>query len=168
MRPYGRQERAAALAHQAAAQEFADALAEDAAARREVAELAARIALTGPAPVVPPSWPTRPCSVHPDMTASGGPLAMQRAINEAKAGNVRASGSACLAEVFGQLPPTPAELTAEAARRRALMAGQQPQAACTSSAASRRAAWVGRRVRPRRRRPAAGSGSGAPYQDGPA
>jgi hypothetical protein len=112
--------RAAALGTHASAVEFTAALADERDAVREVAELAARIALTGPAPHVPAPVSTL-VSPHPDMTGSGAPLAWQRAISEALAGNVRAV-SVRLAEVFGQIPPTPAELAAEAAGRQAAMA----------------------------------------------
>ena len=115
----GERQRTAVLAVRTAAEEFTAALADEQAAVGRVEQLAAQIALAGPMPAVPAAVSTR-LSVHPDMANGDGPLSLSRALFQAREGQVR-KVAILLAEAFGYLPPSPAELAEEAERRRRLV-----------------------------------------------
>jgi transposase len=117
----GARQRAAVTAVRTAAEDFTAAFADELAALARVDELAALIALGGPVPDVPPPESTG-LWVSADYVA-GQPVALMRAISEARAGNA-ATVARQLGEAFGWLPPDPAELAAERARVLALRAGQ--------------------------------------------
>lgn len=112
--------RAAIAAVKAAAEEFTAALTGEQAAGERTSQLARAVAVSAQAlgeagPTVPLPVST---AIYGDPGAYGGaPLALYRAVNEARAGNAMRV-AVHLAEMFGQLPPSPEELAAEAERMR--------------------------------------------------
>ena len=123
----GERQRTAVLAVRTAAEEFTAALADERAAIERVEQLAAQIALGGPVPAVPAAQSTA-LWVHPEMSSGSGPVALAQAMYQARNGSVR-EVAVRLATMFGWLPPSPAELAAEAERVRALHAAQPVQPA---------------------------------------
>ena len=121
----GDRQRAAVLAVRAAAEDFTAAAADEREAVRRVDDLTARIALGGPAPVVP--LPASTAISVPGAPVGAEPVALLRAISEARIGNMRVVALR-LGEACGWLPASAAELASEAERRQAVMAGQQVQA----------------------------------------
>jgi len=100
----GQRQRDAVAAVRAAAEEFTAALADEMAAIRKADDLTARVARGGSVPVVPLPVTTS-LSVPGDLVGRE-PVALLRAIHEARAGNVRAVAEQ-LAAAFGYLPQPP-------------------------------------------------------------
>jgi Homeodomain-like domain len=123
----GNLQRAAVLAIKAAAEKFVQAVADEQAAISRRADLAAAVTaaavhLGEPVPEVPAAVPTA-LWIHPDAANAGGALALHKAINRAREGNVQAT-AVHLAEAFGWVPPDPAQVAAERERLLAMQAQQ--------------------------------------------
>jgi transposase len=122
----GERQRSAVLAVAAAAADFTAALADELAVLSRVDQLAARIALGGPVPAVPPPVSTSIGALYDAVARE--PLALARAVSEARAGRVAAVAEQ-LGICNGWLPVSPAELAAERERMLALRAPQPQPAA---------------------------------------
>lgn len=123
----GPRQRACVEAVRAAAEGFVLALSDEREATGRVDELAAAVAagaaaLGEPGPVVPAAAGTG-LWVSPDQAVTGGPLALLRALNEARTGNAQAVAIR-LGEAYGwtPAPPPTAEEIAEWQARQAEMA----------------------------------------------
>ena len=121
----GERQRAAVLAVRDAAAEFVQVVADEQAAVSRAADLAAAVTaaavhLGEPVPEVPAVASTA-LWLHPDAANTGGALALARAINRAREGNVQDT-AVQLATAFGWLPPDPAQIAAERERLLAMRA----------------------------------------------
>jgi Homeodomain-like domain len=120
--------RAAVLAVRRAAEEFTAALADERAATERTEQLGQdtanrALALGERVPVAPPA---RSTALWVDNAFSAGkPVALSRAISEARIGRTEAVAT-CLGEAFGWLPPDPAVIAAERERMRQLRTAPPP------------------------------------------
>lgn len=120
----GERQRICVQAVRAAAEGFCLAMADEREAIERAEQLAVTVAarsaaLGEPAPVVPPAVSTG-LWVSPE-SGWGPPVALLRAINQAREGHAQAV-AVQLGEAFGYLPPDPAELAAERDRMLAMAA----------------------------------------------